>query len=85
MSAGTVDELRRRAEVHERFELEVRNVDPGRLKRMAAGCAAIDPIDVVQRNGVIELSVEFARGSDGFPRLMRVIIEDGGDVYGSAP
>ena len=90
---GTLEELRARARTLETFRLTVRRLSEERLMGILALDGLAEPPRIVSaggpspesgagHNGAREVEVRFRRGADGFARLVRAIVEGGGDIEG---
>jgi ABC-2 type transport system ATP-binding protein len=77
---GTIDELRSQITQIDSFVIHVRGADRKSVLGMAERCEAVSADASMQSEGLVELRVDFARGSDGFAMLLRALIESGADV-----
>ena len=80
VALGELDELRSMVAAADRYRLTVRNLSHADLKAIVSGSHAMEPIQLADRNGAVDLQVSFRRGSEGFPRLISGIVEEGGEV-----
>ena len=80
VALGDLEELRSMVNPVETYRLLVRDVAEAELKTMADSAQAIDPINMTMRDGATEIEVSFTHQSEGFSRLVRAIIEHGGEI-----
>ncbi len=80
VALGTIDELRHLTRPPEVYRLRVRHLGAERLRRLLAAQGLEAGSSLAAANGACDLEVPFAPESDGFPRLLRAVIEGGGDV-----
>jgi ABC-2 type transport system ATP-binding protein len=77
---GTIDELRGRMRQSDSFVLKVIGLADGVVQSLAEQAGGLVSEQPVCRDGTVELLVSFALGSAGFPRLVRALVEAGGDL-----
>lgn len=77
---GTIDELRSQITRIDSFVIRIRGAGAEGVRGMVERCDAVASEASTQPDGLIELRVDFARGSDGFAMLLRALIESGADV-----
>ena len=77
---GTIDELRSEISQRDSFVMSIRGASREAVIGMTERCAAVSVEATTRLAAVIDLRVSFARGADGFSKLMRCVIESGADV-----
>ena len=80
LASGTVDELREQAGALDRFDLRVRALAAERLRALARSAGALPGVHVEANDGAVDVRVEFRQGSEDFSRLVKGIVDAGGDV-----
>lgn len=80
MASGTVEELRAQAGAMDSFKLRVRGLTAEQLQALAAASGALPGAQVQESERAVELRVQFPQGAEDFPRLVKGIVELGGDV-----
>ncbi len=80
IAMGSVEELRTMVDTTTTYRLYIRSLDPESIRSAAsaAGCLT-DPVLRPAPDG-IDAQISFTTGSDGFSRLVRTLIESGGDI-----
>ena len=80
IAVGELEELRTMVGPVETYQLMVRLGSEQEIRQLCEQAGAC-PIDrLAWQNGAAELEVSFPQGTDGFPRMIRSIVEAGGDV-----
>ena len=80
---GTIDELRARMRQSDTFVIRVSGLDDGVLQGLAEDAGGVVSQEPIRRDDTVELMVSFALRSAGFPRLVRALVEAGGDLVSS--
>lgn len=83
IASGALSELRNLVRASSLHRLTVKNIDGEKISAIAERAEALPPTKVSPLNGAVEVEVSFERGSEGFSRLIRGVIEAGGDVLTS--
>ena len=81
---GTIDEMRASIRQSDRYVMTVRGLDAELLSALAEQAGGLVEEDRRTADNVVEIEVSFALGSDGFPRLVRALVEKGGDLLSSS-
>lgn len=79
-AVGAIDELRASVRRVDVFTVVVSGVDEATLGSMAARAGGLVSREAIVRSDTISMEVSFPLGSAGFPRLVRLIVEAGGDL-----
>jgi len=77
---GTIDQLRSEISRRDSFVIGIRGASSEAVLGMAERCGALSLEANTRLEAVVELRVSFARGADGFSKLVRCVIESGADV-----
>lgn len=80
IALGKLHELRAMVEVANIYRMKVGHLAPETLEAIAAKSGPLQPVRVSCYDGTIDLEISFSRGQDRFARMIRAIIEAGGDV-----
>jgi len=80
IAVGELDALRTLARAADTYRLKLRALSEQTLRTITAAAGALQPIQYACCNGAIDLQVNFQRGGAGFPRMIRAIVEQGGEV-----
>ena len=81
---GTIDELRASMRQSDAYVISVSGLSGDLLESLAKQAGGVISQEPTCRDDVVELAVSFALGSAGFPRLVRALVEKGGDLLSSS-
>lgn len=81
VAEGSIKELRARVSVSETYQLSVSGLKAGRLKVIAQDAGGYPSSKSTMRDGLVQFEVSFDRDSVHFSRLVRMIVEAGGDLF----
>lgn len=81
---GTIDELRASIRQSDTFVIAVSGLSNDVLQSLVEQVGGMVLQEPTLKDGVVELAVSFALGSAGFPRLVRALVEAGGDLISSS-
>jgi ABC-2 type transport system ATP-binding protein len=84
VAMGTIDQLRASMRRSDTYVMTVSGLSGERLESLAEQAGGVIVQDSVCRENRVELAVSFAIGSAGFPRLVRALVEQGGDLLSSS-
>ena len=80
---GTIDELRASMRQSDTYVVSVSGLAGEVLQVLAEQAGGVLSQESRCHDGVVELTVSFPLGSAGFPRLVRALVEAGGDLLSS--
>lgn len=80
IALGTLGELHAKSRCVDTYRLKVQHILEGHLKRIIELTNVLHPVRIINSNSAIELEVDFKQGSDGFSRLLQLIINEGGEI-----
>lgn len=80
IALGRLEELRALIAAANTYRLTVRHLIEHDLQALARAAGAMSDARLDRRNGTIAMELSLPRDSDGFPRLIRGIVDNGGDV-----
>jgi len=81
---GTIAELRSSMRQSDTYVMTVSGLGTERLQALAQQAGGVVAQEPTCKDDVVELVVSFALGSAGFPRLVRTLVENGGDLLSSS-
>jgi len=81
---GTIDELRASMRRFDTFVMTVSGLSNEALQVLVQQAGGSLSQDATCLGDVVELTVNFPLGSEGFPRLVRALVEAGGDLLSSS-
>lgn len=84
VALGTIDELRANMRKSDTYVITVSGLSGEVLTSLTEKVGGVVSLDFLQRENVVEIEVSFALGSAGFPRLVRALVEQGGDLLSSS-
>jgi len=80
VAAGDLDELRDLAGAARSYRMSVSGLMDESIHAIARQSQAREPIELTRNPGIADLSVSYANGDQGFSRMVRAIVESGGDL-----
>ncbi len=80
IALGKLDELRAMVGMADVYRIKVGGLSPETVQALAISNHPFSPVRLCCYDGTIELEISFSREQDGFARMLRGIIEGGGDV-----
>jgi ABC-2 type transport system ATP-binding protein len=80
IAVGTLDELHAKTKCVDTYRMTVHDILKERLERIIKKAEALDPIRLMNSDSAIELEVNFKQGSNGFSRILKSIIIEGGTI-----
>ena len=80
IALGTLEELHAKTKYVDTYRITVHDILELQLKRIIANAEALDPIHITNSNSSIDLEVNFKQGSNGFSRIIKSIIFEGGTI-----
>lgn len=80
IALGKLAELRAMVGVADVYRMKVGRLSPETVQALAISNHPLHPVRMSCYDGTIEFEISFSRGQDGFARMLRGIIEGGGDV-----
>lgn len=84
VALGTIDELRASMRQSDTFVMTVSGLSNDVLQSLAEQAGGMVLQEPACKDDAVELVVSFALGSAGFPRLVRALVEMGGDLLSSS-
>lgn len=83
VALGTIDELRASMRHSDTFVMTISGLGSKTLQALAEQAGGVLSQETTCHDGVVELTVSFPLGSAGFSRLVRALVETGGDLISS--
>lgn len=80
IAVGTFDELHAKTKCVDTYRMTVHDILKEQLECIIKKAEALEPIRLINSNSAIELEVNFKQGSNGFSRILKSIIIEGGTI-----